>query len=177
MWLVCLQLIDKVLEREQRKILAYHHITLWQFINNHLLDYLFHTSQFISHVRETHCKITKYLREIKTPFDQKTNFQSTNPIKTRINGTFCIYPSPILDKKRPSDNISNGPYLGRVNDQLVDLDILVYVLRANQCVEEQEAKTCNDNPVADKEVACKVYNTVLQEWKNTTTANHCHKDT
>ena len=77
----------------------------------------------------------------------------------------------------PSVSLLDG-YLVLGAEKLLCNDILVHVLRANQSVEEQICKTCYDNPVACEVVAtCYVYDVVLNQWQDTTTANQGHKDT
>ena len=82
-------------------------------------------------------------------------------------------------KRRPTLSVSLlDSYLVLGAEKLLCNDILIHVLRANQSVEEQICKTCYDNPVACEVVAtCYVYDVVLNQWQDTTTANQGHKDT
>ena len=60
---------------------------------------------------------------------------------------------------------------------LLSRNILVHVLRAYEGVEEEVCQASNNHPVACEIAARKVNNKVLQQWKDTATANECHEDT
>ena len=98
---------------------------------------------------------------------------SWRPLLRRVNTP----PRNAISTKKPCSFWEQGFCYDVLTKRLFSRDVFVHVLATNECVVEQVNKASNDYPVANKVVAGGINNGVLQQRKDTTTANECHKDT